>query len=28
VAWGTPTTHTEENLKSEPFEVVVVELKN
>jgi hypothetical protein len=26
--WGTPTTHTEENLTSEPFEVVVVELKS
>jgi quercetin dioxygenase-like cupin family protein len=26
--WGTPTTHTEENLSNQPFEVVAVELKN
>ena len=26
--WGTPTTHTEENLSNDPFEVVVVELKS
>jgi hypothetical protein len=26
--WGTPITHTEENLSDQPFEVVAVELKN
>ena len=26
--WGTPTTHTEENLSDHPFEVVTVELKS
>jgi hypothetical protein len=25
--WGTPTTHTEENLSDQPFEVLAVELK-
>ncbi len=25
--WGTPITHTEENLSSQPFEVLAVELK-
>lgn len=25
--WGTPTTHTEENLSEKPFEVLAVELK-
>ena len=28
VVWGTPTTHTEENLSDQPFEVVAVELKS
>ena len=27
VAWGTPIEHTEENLSSEPFEAVTVEVK-
>ncbi len=27
IVWGTPTTHSEENLSGNPFEVVVVELK-
>ena len=26
--WGTPTTHTEENLSNNPFEVVAIELKS
>lgn len=26
--WGTPITHTEENLSNEPFEVVAVEIKD
>ncbi len=26
--WGTPTTHSEENLSSNPFEVVAIELKS
>jgi uncharacterized RmlC-like cupin family protein len=26
--WGTPTTHTEENLSNDPFEVVAIELKS
>jgi uncharacterized RmlC-like cupin family protein len=26
--WGTPITHTEENVSDKPFEVVAVELKN
>jgi quercetin dioxygenase-like cupin family protein len=26
--WGTPTTHTEENLSDHPFEVVAIELKS
>jgi hypothetical protein len=26
--WGTPITHTEENLSDQPFEVIAVELKN
>jgi quercetin dioxygenase-like cupin family protein len=26
--WGTPTTHTEENLSDQPFEVVAIELKS
>jgi quercetin dioxygenase-like cupin family protein len=26
--WGTPTTHTEENLSDSPFEVVAVEIKS
>jgi hypothetical protein len=28
VAWGTPLTHREDNLGGEPFEAIVVELKN
>lgn len=28
VVWGTPTTHSEENLSDHPFEVVAVELKS
>jgi uncharacterized RmlC-like cupin family protein len=28
VVWGTPTTHSEENLSDQPFEVVAVELKS
>ena len=28
VLWGTPVTHTEENLSDHPFEVVAVELKS
>ncbi len=27
-AWGTPTTHTEENLSNHPFEVVAIEIKS
>ncbi len=27
-SWGTPITHTEENLSDQPFEVIAVELKN
>jgi len=27
-AWGTPITHTEENLSDQPFEVIAIELKN
>ena len=27
VAWGTPVTHTEENLSEKPFESIMVELK-
>jgi hypothetical protein len=26
--WGTPTTHTEENLTDDPFEVVAIEVKS
>ena len=26
--WGTPTTHTEENLSNNPFEVLAIELKS
>ena len=26
--WGTPNTHTEENLSNDPFEVVAIELKS
>ncbi len=26
--WGRPITHTEENLSSQPFEVIAIELKN
>jgi uncharacterized RmlC-like cupin family protein len=26
--WGTPTTHTEENLSNDPFEAVAIELKS
>lgn len=26
--WGTPTTHTEENLSDHPFEVVMIEIKS
>jgi len=26
--WGTPTTHAEENLSNNPFEVVAIELKS
>jgi len=26
--WGTPITHTEENLSDQPFEVIAVEIKN
>lgn len=28
VVWGTPTTHTEENLSDQPFDVVTIEIKN
>ncbi len=28
VSWGEPTTHIEQNLSDQPFEVVVTELKN
>jgi hypothetical protein len=28
VVWGTPTTHSEENLCNSPFEVIAVELKD
>jgi quercetin dioxygenase-like cupin family protein len=28
VVWGTPTTHAEENLSNNPFEVVAIEIKD
>jgi hypothetical protein len=28
VSWGGPTKHREENLRDEPFEALVVELKD